>query len=150
MTGNTRLAARGWAVAVGGAAIAFALAGCSTGSADAPLDASPSPTAVQTQPSVQAATAANLLHVCDHVQDAFRSGGLNDADQARGLAAELQGMVDVADPEAARALGPLLKATDAIAADGKALVRPTLQQAQWDASERLRRVCVAAGSQAWG
>ncbi|NPC96266.1 hypothetical protein [Nocardioides sp. zg-DK7169] len=99
---------------------------------------------------MQAATAANFLHVCDHVQDAFRSGGLNDADQARGLAAELQGMADVADPEAARALGPLLKATDAIAADGKALARPTLQQAQWDASERLRRVCVTAGSQAWG
>jgi hypothetical protein len=40
--------------------------------------------------------------LCDHVQEVFRSGTLNDVDQNRALASELQGMMDVAEPGAAQ------------------------------------------------
>jgi hypothetical protein len=94
--------------------------------------------------------AANLLQVCDHAQDAFRAGDLGDAEQAKALSAELQGMIDVATPEAARMLGPMIEAADAIGADGKDRARPALQRAEDKAYRALRRGCIRAGSRAWG
>jgi hypothetical protein len=94
--------------------------------------------------------AANLLQVCDHVQDAFRDGDLGDAEQAKALSAELQGMIDVATPDAARMLGPMIVAADAIGADGRDQARPALQRAENKAYRALRRECIRAGSRAWG
>ncbi len=96
-----------------------------------------------------AAVAANLLEICDHVQEAFRDGGLGDADQDAGLATELTGMTEVAQPAAAKALRPLIAAAQAIAADGRDAARPRLRRAENQAVERLQRACVAAGSTAW-
>jgi len=87
--------------------------------------------------------------VCDHVQDAFRSGGLDDAEQSRALSAELQGMIDVAEPEAAGVLRPMAEAAGAIASDGKERATPALRRAENQAYDKLQRMCVRAGSQAW-
>ena len=86
---------------------------------------------------------------CDHAQDAFRDGDLGDADQASALSAELQGMIDVAKPGAARLLGPMIKAADAIAAGGRDQSRPALRQAEIKAYRVLGRACTRAGSRAW-
>jgi len=94
--------------------------------------------------------AANLLQVCDHAQDAFRAGDLDDAEQARALSAELQGMIDVAKPDAARMLNPMIEAADAIGAEGRDQARPTLRRAQNAVYRALQRECMQAGSQAWG
>ncbi len=102
---------------------------------------------VQTHPS--GPVAADVLQVCDHAQDAFRDGDLGDADQASALSAELQGMIDVAKPGAARLLGPMIQAADAIAADGKDQSRPALRQAENKAYRVLGRACTRAGSRAW-
>lgn len=149
MTKNHRVVARGWASAIGVAAIALSLAGCDGGSSAEMADPTPPPSSTRVS-GTPTALAANLLQVCDHAQDAFRSGGLNDAGQARALSAELQGMIDVAQPEAAQVLQPMVQAADAIAADGRARARPALQQAQNDAYDQLQKVCVRAGSQVWG
>jgi len=93
--------------------------------------------------------AADVLQVCDHAQDAFRDRDLGDADQASALSAELQGMIDVAKPGAARLLGPMIKAADAIAAGGRDQSRPALRQAEIKAYRVLGRACTRAGSRAW-
>jgi hypothetical protein len=94
--------------------------------------------------------AANLLQVCDHAQDAFRDGDLGDAEQAKALSFELQGMIDVAKPDAARVLHPMIEAADAVGADGRHQARPALRRAEQRAYGTLRRLCVRAGSEAWG
>ena len=149
MSRKKRLDAPGWASVIGVAVITFSLTGCDSGSS--PQAADPPSSLAETAARSPAATpiAADLLQVCDHVQAAFRSGGLNDADQARALSAELQGMIDVARPEAAQVLRPMVEAADAIAADGQARAQAALGQAQNDAFDQLRRVCLRAGSQAW-
>ena len=149
MTKNHRVVARGWARAIGVAAIALSLAACGGGSSPVTADPTQRPSSTQVS-ATPTALAANLLQVCDHAQDAFRSGGLNDADQARALSAELQGMIDVAQPEAAQMLQSMVRAADAIAADGRTQARPALQQAQDDAYDQLQTVCVRAGSRVWG
>ncbi|WP_310530049.1 hypothetical protein, partial [Nocardioides sp.] len=118
-----------------------------TSDASGPTSASPSAT---TSASAGAtAVAANLLQVCDHAQDAFRSGGLDDAAQDAALAAELQGMMDVAEPDAVQLLRPMADAAAAIAVDGRARATPALQKTQTRAYRALRRACISAGSQAW-
>lgn len=110
---------------------------------------SASPSATTSGPAGATAVAANILQLCDHAQDAFRSGGLDDAAQNAALAAELQGMMDVADPDAAQVLRPMSEAAAAIAADGRAKAEPALQKAEEQAYRALRRACISAGSQAW-
>ena len=104
-----------------------------------------SPPAASASPS---AVAANLLQVCDHVPDAFRDGSPNETEQAKALSAELQGMIDTAQPEAANMLGPMVDAAEAMASAERD--RPALRQGEHRAYNRLRRDCVRAGSQAWG
>jgi hypothetical protein len=134
---------------VSAALVVMAVSLCLTGCADdsAPRSASPASTTLR----LPAATpvAANLLQVCAHAQDAFRSGGLDDAEQSKALSAELQGMMDVADPGAAQALRPMAEAAGAIAADDRARARRALQRAENRAYGTLQRVCIGAGSQAW-
>jgi hypothetical protein len=60
----------------------------------------------------------------------FRSGGLDDAEQSSALSAELQGMMDVANAEAAQVLRPMAEAAAAIAMDGKAQARPVLRRTE--------------------
>lgn len=119
-----------------------------------PSDASPqgsaAPSATTSESTNDTAVAANLLQLCDHAQDAFRSGGLGDAAQGRALAAELQGMMDVAAPDAAEVLRPMAEAADAMGADGQSRATPELQRRQDRAYRALRRACVSAGSQVWG
>lgn len=110
---------------------------------DAPSSSKASPSASPT------AVAANLLHVCDNVQRAFRTGTLPDTEQNSALSTELQGMIDVATPRVAEALRPMVEAADAIALDGRNPARPTLQRALIRAHRDLRDTCVQAGSQAW-
>src|SRR5215218_8233851 len=135
-----------WVATAGGLAVlTLCLAGC---------DDDPSPTAASQPPAASptpAATpvAADLLQVCAHAQDAFRTGDLDDAEQSRALSAELQGMIDVADPEAAQVLRPMAAAADAIAADGRERAMPALQRGENRAYNQLRRTCLQAGSQAW-
>jgi hypothetical protein len=128
----------------------LALTGCERADPSA-VSAKPAPSSATTQSEPQGATAvpANLLHVCDHVQEAFRSGSLDDAAQNRALASELQGMIDVADPDAAQALRPMVEAAAAIGVDGRSRAAPRLQEAQGRAYRALRRTCISAGSQAW-
>ncbi|TGN64274.1 hypothetical protein EXE59_10165 [Nocardioides eburneiflavus] len=131
----------------------LALSGCEQVDPSAASGAKPAPSSATTQSESAGATAtavpANLLHVCDHVQDAFRSGSLDDAAQNRALASELQGMIDVADPDAAQMLRPMAEAAAAIGADGRSRAAPRLQRAQGRAYRALRRTCISAGSQAW-
>ena len=134
-------------------AAAFSLSSCDD--ASTPKVASPAP-AASTSPSPTESTspsatsvAANLLQVCDHAQDAFRSGDLGDAEQSRALASELQGILDVSEPDAAQVLRAMVAAAAAIAADGKAHARPALQRAEDRAFSKLQAVCVQAGSRAW-
>lgn len=156
-TWKVRMSAMTWlrcgvATAVGGAFLGVCLAGCDGGPPSQTADPAPMSSSAGAATHLADATpiAANLLHVCDRVQDAFRSGGLDDADQNRALSAELQGMIDVADAQAAELLRPMVKAADAIAADGRPRARSALQGAQRLAYDELQRVCVGAGSQAWG
>ena len=127
----------------------LALSGCQQ--ADPAAASGPKPAASSaTTPSESAgAVAANLLHVCDHVQDAFRSGGLDDAAQNRALASALQGMIDVAEADAAQMLRPMAEAAAAIGVDGRSRAEPRLQRAQSRAYRALRSTCISAGSQAW-
>ena len=134
------------ASAIGLAVVTLCLAGC--GGDSSPQATSPAP-ATTFQPPTAGPVAANLLQVCDHAQDAFRDGDLGDAEQSRALSAELQGMIDVAKPDVARALRPMTKAADAVAADGREQARPVLQRAENRAYRTLRHVCVRDGSQAW-
>jgi hypothetical protein len=129
----------------------LALTGCEEADPSAASGAKPAPSVATTQSESPGATAvpANLLHVCDHVQDAFRSGSLDDAAQNRALASELQGMIDVADPDAAQVLRPMAEAAAAIGIDGRPRAVPRLQRAQSRAYRALRRTCISAGSQAW-
>lgn len=135
-----------WVASVAGvAAIMICLAGC---------DGDRSPRAASSIPAASSAptataVAANLLQVCDHAQDAFRSGDLDDAEQSRVLSAELRGMMDVAEPEAAELLRSMAEVADAIAAVGSERARPALQRAENRAYNKLQRTCVRAGSQAW-
>lgn len=122
---------------------------CLTGCENDPSPSAATPTPAASQSLAATPVAANLLQVCDHAQDAFRAGGLDDAEQSRALSAELQGMMDVAEPEAAQALRPMAEAAEAIAADGEARARPALQRAENQAYNTLERTCVRAGSQAW-
>lgn len=92
---------------------------------------------------------ANLRQVCDHVQDAFRAGGRSDRAQNNALAAELQGMIDVADRRSAAALRPMSEAADAIATSTSADARPALRLQEDRAYRALRRACIRAGSHAW-
>jgi hypothetical protein len=131
--------------------VSLCLIGCDDQSS--PRSAAPPPSAPpprSTSPSPAARPAgANLLQLCDHAQDAFRSGDLDDAAQSSALSAELQGMMDVAEPDAAQVLRPLAEAAGAIAADGRVRARPSLQRAEDRAYSKLQRVCVRAGSDAW-
>jgi hypothetical protein len=129
----------------------LALNGCEQVEPSAASGSRPTPSSVTTPSESAGATAvpANLLHVCDHVQDAFRSGSLDDAAQNRALASELQGMIDVADPDAAQVLRPMAEAAAAIGADGRSRAAPRLQRAQGRAYRELRRTCISAGSQTW-
>lgn len=121
--------------------LAAALVGCASDSDEhATPRASASPSAV----------AANLRQVCDHAPDAFRDGSPSETEQAKALSSELQGMIDTAEPAAARLLGPVVDAADAMASAQREADRPALRQAEHRAQERLRRTCVIAGSQAWG
>jgi hypothetical protein len=131
--------------AIGFSVVTLCLTGCSGDSSAQPT--SPAPTTSQSPTAAPVAT--NLLQVCDHAQDAFRSGDLGAAEQSKALSAELQGMIDVAEPDAGRVLRPMVEAADAIAADGRERARPALQQAENRAYRTLRQVCVRAGSQAW-
>lgn len=70
---------------------------------------------------------------------------LNDAEQCRAWAVELQGMMDVAESDAIQALVPMSEAAAAIAADGRPGARPALREA----SRELRRTCIDAGSNFW-
>jgi len=117
------------------------LAGCAFGSGgitDPAASASP------------AAVAANLLQVCDHAPDAFRDGSPNETEQAKALSAELQGMIDTAEPAAAKLLGPMVDAADAMASAEREADGSALRRGEHRAYERLRHACVRAGSQAWG
>ena len=121
------------------------LGAASTGCpSDRAEQASPTPSA---SPS---AVAANLLHVCDHVPDAFRDGSPNETEQAKALSAELQGIIDTAEPAAAKLLRSMVDAADAMASAQREGDRPALRQAEHRAYEGLLRACVRAGSQAWG
>lgn len=126
--------------------VALCLSGCG---GDSSTQATPQ-TPATSQPPTAGPVAANLLQVCDHAQDAFRSGDLGDAAQAMVLSAELQGMIDVAKLDAARVLRPMISAANAIVADGRDRARPALQQAENKAYRTLGRACVRAGSRAWG
>jgi hypothetical protein len=126
---------------------ALALAGCEQG--DSSVSSIPHSASTSATAPAATAVAANLLQLCDHVQEAFRSGTLNDADQNRALASELQGMMDVAEPGAAQVLRPMAEAAGAIAVDGRDKARPELQKAMTRAYRALRRACISAGSQAW-
>ncbi|CAM3658791.1 hypothetical protein [Nocardioides zeicaulis] len=137
-------------VVLGVALIVLALAGC--GQDDVPGDPAPSSgtTSASTSPAPTAtAVAANVVQLCDHAQDAFRSGSLTAVDQNRSLASELHGMMDVAEPSAAEVLRPMAEAADAIALDGRDRPRPELQQAMDQAFDALRQACTSAGSSAW-
>lgn len=126
------------------------LTGCAHGdTSDAAAPRSAPPSATTSASAADTAVAANLLQLCDHAQDGFRSGGLGDATQNAALAAELQGMMDVADPEAAEVLRPMSEAAAAIAADGRDRARPALQRSEDRAYRTLRRACIKAGSQTW-
>lgn len=133
------------AIAIGLAVMTLCVGGCGD---DPPRQAtSPRPAA---SPSPAATpVAANLRQVCDHAPDAFRDGGLDDAEQSRALSAELQGMMDVAEPDAAQVLRPMAEAAVAIASDGRERAQPALQRAENRAYTELQRACVGAGSQAW-
>lgn len=129
----------------------LALTGCQQTDPAAASGPKPAASSATTQSESAGADAvpANLLHVCDHVQDAFRSGGLDDAAQNRALASELQGMIDVAEADAAQMLRPMAEAAAAIGADGRSPAEPSLQKAQSRAYDALRSTCISAGSQAW-
>ena len=133
------------ASATGLAVMTLCLSGCD----DDPTRQATSPAPAASQSPVVAPVAANLRQVCDHAPDAFRDGGLDDAEQNRALSAELQGMMDVAEPDAAQVLRPMAEAAGAIAADGRERARPALQRAENRAYSTLQRLCVRAGSQAW-
>jgi hypothetical protein len=133
-----------WVASATGLASMLGLAGCD----DDPLPQAATPTAVASPPAATP-VAANLRQVCDHVQDAFRAGALDDAEQNRALSGELLGMMDVAEPEAAQVLRPMAEAAAAIAGDGKKRARPALQRAANQAYDELQRGCVRAGSEAW-
>jgi hypothetical protein len=129
----------------------LALTGCEQvdpSTASGPKSASSSAT-TQSESAGATAVPANLLHVCNHVQDAFRSGSLDDAAQNHALASELQGMIDVAAPDAAQMLRPMAETAAAIGADGRSRAAPRLQRAQRRAYRALRRTCISAGSPAW-
>jgi cell division septum initiation protein DivIVA len=130
-----------WTRGIAALGLCASLIGCASDSHEqsSPV-ASASPSAV----------AANLLQVCDHVQDAFRDGSPNETEQAKALSAELQGMIDTAEPAAAEVLGPMIDAADAMASAERERDRPALRQAEHHAYNTLRGVCVRAGSQAWG
>jgi hypothetical protein len=117
-----------------------ALIGCASRSDQQSLSAAP------TSPS---AVAANLLQVCDHAQDAFRDGSLNETEQYRALSSELQGMIDTGEPAAAQVLQPMVDAADAMAAAKGERERSALRESEHRAYNELRRVCIQAGSQVW-
>jgi hypothetical protein len=118
-----------------------ALAGCAFDSGD---EAGPA------APASPSAVAANVLQVCDHAPDAFRDGSPNETEQAKALSAELQGIIDTAEPAAAELLGPMVDAADAMASAEREADRPPLRRAEHRAYAKLRHACVRAGSQAWG
>jgi hypothetical protein len=142
---SVRTTVRVSTVLIGVALVSLGVTGCGD---DQPRTAS-TPSAAPSPSATATAVAANLLQLCDHAQDAFRSGGLGDAEQRRALSAELQGMIDVADPEAAQVLRPMAEAAAAIAMDGQERARPILRQAENRAYRELQRVCRGAGSQSW-
>src|SRR5262249_5126728 len=118
-----------------------ALAGCALDSGEnARPTASASPSA----------GAASPLPVCRPAPDAFRDGSPNETEEAMALSAELQGIIDTAEPAAAELLGPMVDAADAMASAQREADRPALRRAEHRAYESLRRACVRAGSQAWG
>ena len=129
--------------------LSAALTGCAADS-DQQSHTAASPSPASSPPAVATAVAANLLQVCDHVPDAFRSGSLNETEQARALSAELQGMIDTAEPTAAQVLRPMVEAADAMGSEESERARPVLRHAESRAYTQLRRICVRAGSQAWG
>lgn len=121
-------------------ALGAALAGCAFGggeNADPAASASPS------------AVAANVLHVCDHAQDAFRDGSANQTEQYRALSSELQGMIDTGDAAAAKVLQPMVDAADAMAAAKGERERSSLRDAEHRAYNELRKVCIQAGTKVW-
>jgi len=116
------------------------LAGCAFNSGE---------TARPVAPASPSAVAANLLQVCDHAQDAFRAGSVNETEQYAALSSELQGMIDTGEPAAAKVLQPMVDAADAMAAAEGEQERSALRDAEHHAYNELRRVCVQAGSQVW-
>jgi len=117
-----------------------ALTGCASGSDQ------PSPAAGPASPS---AIAANLLQACDHAQDPFRDGSVNETEKYRALSSELQGMIDTGETAAARVLQPMVNAADAMAAANGERERSALRDAEHRSYNELRRLCVQAGSQVW-
>jgi hypothetical protein len=136
-----------WSIAALG--LSAALLGCAA-DRDGQSPSAVSPSAASSPPAVGTAVPANLLHVCNHVPDAFRSGSLSETEEAMALSAELQGMVDTAQPKVARVLQPMVDAADAMASAENGQSRAVLRHAESRAHYQLRRVCVQAGSRACG
>lgn len=138
------------------AVVSVCMTGCESQDSEAPaMSATPRPSGLPSSASrpskspSSAAVAANVLQVCKHAFEAFRSGGLGDADQMDGLEVELQGMMDVSEHEADQVLRPLQAAAQAIAADGRDLARTALQKRFNRAYYDLARTCRRAGSHVW-
>lgn len=134
--------------------LALTLSGCA--SDPSPAEEPPVADATPT-PAAEVAVAANLLQICDHAPQAFGSGDLSVADQARGRGAYLRGLADVADDEAASLLQPVIQLEDVILAaaaeietDPNSAASKALQQAEDDAFLTLQSACVDAGSRVWG